>query len=183
MKRTLNIILILFIIPVFLCCFPTDYYNITDVDFLAVGETNEEEITLINEKLEFVVIPIIEWERCAQNHLQKLSNVCYATSRGQVLDNSLLIATFSICFDKPFQYKEDTILSGENLFNIENIKNEIIIEESKKYDGDIYSSTRIIFSDLFFQNANFENDYIVTFSCKTSDNSFFEKNISVTFPK
>lgn len=106
-----------------------------------------------------------------------LSGKGYAFSKGQVIDNYLLENTYSIKFDHPFTYKTLTITANQNLFEIDEIKNQIDIYDcSGNYNVDkVFEFSQKFKSESIFTSDNYE----VTFSCNTSDNRKFEKKIIV----
>jgi hypothetical protein len=103
-----------------------------------------------------------------------LSAKCYAFKRGRVYDNSLLENTYSLKLDHPFKYKNVTINANQNLFAIEEIKNQIEIYDTFN-DNKVFEFSKKLKSESVFISDNYE----VTFSCSTSDNKNFEKKIIV----
>jgi hypothetical protein len=92
--------------------------------------------------------------------------------------------TYSITLNKPFIYINDTIESESNLFSIPTIKNEIsIFSNTMVFAGSGRGSDEVIeFSDEFIHNSQFDNEsYQIIFSCETSDNRQFIKNIEIKF--
>lgn len=107
---------------------------------------------------------------------------CYATSVPKVNDNKLLQDTYSISFDRPFVYDNDTIASGQNIFLVDKIKNEINIFETAMSFESAGADEVLDFSDDFIKKVKFDSGtYQVTFSCKTSDNLEFIEQIDVEF--
>lgn len=82
-------------------------------------------------------------------------------------------------FDRYFLYKADTIKDGNNIFNIKEIKDELIIDKNQN----IYAiESTIKFSSKLKDNIVFDTGiYKVTFFCKTTDNKRFEKMREVIF--
>lgn len=110
------------------------------------------------------------------------SSNCYAYSRGLVYDNYLLDDTYSLKFDHPFTFNNDTIRAGTNIFGVESIRKEINVFETYNAFHYMGADKVMEFSDYFVKNSRFNADkYKVTFYCKTSDNKEFNKEIVVEF--
>jgi hypothetical protein len=146
-----------------------------DKRYIKYGRTSS-----IKDKLLFIIS--YETER-VYGYISNFGNVCYATKQGIVCDNELLLNTFSLIFDKDFTYNGNTIPSMTDIFEIETITKEI--DKYKSYNGSPFDFLVLDFSDKFFKNSVFDTteEYIVTFSCETSDKKFFEKTITINFEK
>ena len=109
-----------------------------------------------------------------------LSGKCYAFSNGQIIDNYLLENSYSLKFDHPFTYNNVTINANQNLFEIDDIKNQIEIYETYNGFNGLRADKVFEFSPTFKSESVFTTDnYEVTFKCSTSDNRNFEKRIIV----
>jgi hypothetical protein len=110
------------------------------------------------------------------------SSNCYAYDRGRVYDNHLLDDTYSLKFDHPFTFNNDTIFAGTNIFSVESIKKEINIFKTYNTFHYMGADKVLEFTDYFVKNSKFIDDkYKVNFSCKTSDNKELNKEIFVEF--
>ncbi|PKB18449.1 hypothetical protein [Flavobacterium sp. 5] len=182
MKKILKIIgIYLFLIVVNQSCLNEHDY-ISDIEFSGATGSN-----LNNEKnynyftktdvLKNDIIFIIGYKYQSMASLDLgLSEKCYAFSGGQSIDNDILEDTYSLKFDRPFKYKNLIINANQNLFEIDEIKNQI-----KIYEGLSEGANKVIlFSQEFKSESVFTSeDYEVTFNCSTSDNRNFEKKIIV----
>jgi hypothetical protein len=196
MKKKLFVLLTIFVLANFnQGCIGKDHYLIIDIDFHAASilENNKDKghikfgcTSLIKDKLIFV---ISHETKFVTAYISGFGSVCYATTRGQIWDNKLLENTFSMTFDKTFTYNGNTIPAMTNIFEIESIVREI--DRYKNYtssfcrNSSFHPHLALHFSDNFFRNSVFDTteEYIVTFSCKTSDDNFFEKTTMIKFEK
>ncbi len=139
--------------------------------------------TEFKDQILFVVSYERELQYVAGNISNGIGSKCYATSLGTAYDNSLLEQTFSICFNKPFDYAGQTYNADTNILDFPEILDEIkFIYDFNQ--GICCGGTDIIieFSDTFAQNASFSEDsYAVTFSCETSDKKFLQAETTVKF--
>ncbi|GHT34021.1 hypothetical protein FACS189434_09460 [Bacteroidia bacterium] len=191
-KKRITVLFGIFVLMTINGCFRTEHYLITDIEFNAAKEVERSEekghrkyiayetTSTIKDKLIFTIDYITEFQNETACIIPNLGNVCYATSLPSVNDNELLKETFSLSFDKSFQYYENTIAEHTNVFDVESIAKEIN-DFRKTYRPNI----SLVFSDKFFENAVFDTteEYIVTFSCRTSDNLTFSKSIAISFKK
>ena len=163
---------------------------ITDIRFLgaSINYTGVEpkfnhydSTTVFTEDLIFVISYSTEYVACLNSNLIQS---CYATKYARIYDNKLLQDTYSITFDKPFVYENDTIPAEQNIFQIGKIKSEINIFESNMAFEGAGADEIIDFSDNFNKKVKFDTQiYRVKFSCKTSDNREFENHIDVEFKR
>jgi hypothetical protein len=108
------------------------------------------------------------------------SGKCYAFSKGREIDNYLLENTYSLKFDHPFTFNNVIINANQNLFEIDEIKNQIEIYETNNGFYGMGADKVFEFSPTFKSESVFTTDnYEVTFKCSTSDNRNFEKRIVV----
>ncbi len=188
MKRIIAILSIFLLMNIGQNCRP-EHYLITDIVFnLAKVEGKHKDkqhinytcTTSVKDKLVFVVS--YDTEFVAQNNSFDIGNSCYALSLARKIDNPLLEETFSLKFDKSFIYKGKIIPENTNLFELETVLSEIDIYENYNAFCSMGADRVIDFSQEFFENAIFEKtEYGVEFSCKTSDDIEFIKNIIITF--
>lgn len=167
----------------------TEHFLITDIRF-DLAEIKENKYndktqivytctTTVKEKLVFVISYYREF--VAQNSLN-IGNSCYATTLPSKIDNPLLEETFSLKFDKPFKYNGEDIADSTNLFDLEEIRDEIDMYENHMSFCNMSANKVIDFSQNFFEKATFEEqEYDVVFSCETSDGKRFMKNITIDF--
>ena len=172
----------------------TEHYLIVDIEINAasIEENNNDKqkiyydcTTSIKDKLVFVISYKTEF---LHGYIPNSGNVCYALTLPRVNDNELLHNTFSLKFDKTFIYQDNEIPALTNIFEIETIAKEIDKYEKQMYRGStcgMGADFIIDFSDNFFNNSIFDTteDYIVIFSCETSDEKFFEKTTTIKFEK
>ena len=192
MKKKIFMILAIFVLMNLGQGCRTEHYLIIDIDFNAafIWENKYKDkqkivyrcTSTINDKLVFV---ISYKTRYVSAYIPSLGNVCYALTLPRVNDNSLLRSTFTMTFDKNFTYHGETISAMTNIFEINSITNEIDEYENHMVFCGMGADLVLDFSDNFFKNAVFDTseEYVVTFSCKTSDDLFFEKTIIINFEK
>ena len=167
----------------------TEHYIISDIRFsLAEIEENKYNdktqivytcTTTVKDKLVFVISYFTEF--VAQNSFD-FGNACYALTLNKEIDNPLLEETFSINFNKPFEYNGEEITELTNVLDIEEIRDEIDIYENYMTFCSMGADKVIDFSHEFFANATFEKaEYEVNFSSKTSDGITFVKTITIEF--
>jgi len=193
MKKNFFALMTIFVlVNFFQGCIGKDHYLIIDIDFRAASilrnDRDKQDITYdctssIKDKLVFVITH--ETQR-VYAYISSFGNVCYATTRGQIWDNALLQNTFSITFDKTFTYHGNVIPAMTNIFEIETIAKEIDIYKNYRTfcrHSSFHPHLILDFSDIFFNNSVFDTteEYIITFSCNTSDDNFFEKTTIVKF--
>jgi len=169
-----------------------EHYLIIDIDFNAAFICDRT----YNHKHNFVycctseikdkLVFIISYElKLRSAYIPNLGSVCYAYTPARFNDNELLRNTFSLTFDKAFTYQGNIISAMTNIFEIDAITKEI--DEYHNYKEFCGKKADLVldFSDKFFRNSVFDTteEYIVTFSCKTSDEKYFEKAIMVKFGK
>ncbi len=165
------------------------HFLITGIKFSGIesykdgNRTRYKCITEFTDHIMFAVSYEREFQYTAGNIRNGIGFECYATSLGTAYDNSLLKDTFSIIFDKPFEYSGQIYNAGTNLMDIPEFEDQIqIIEDYIGYALCTGGDIRIEFSDTFSQNASFEEgDYTVTFSCETSDEKFLQAETTVKF--
>lgn len=192
MKKILTLFVFLFVLVVAQSCF-TQHYLITDIQFsLATADLNRKKLkfadytcssTLNLNKERFLFVISYNKELVSQIINQNLGSACYATTVGEVIDNPLVEDSFTLAFNKSFLYKGQTIVKNTDLFSLKEIENEINIYSEQYYRFCDMSGDLILdFSADFNKNTVFEKgEYEVIFSCKTSDNKSFVKNITLTF--
>ena len=181
MRKTLKIIgIYLFLIVVNQSCV-SDHYYISDLEFYGATVSERKEKKELNTltqtdilKNDIVFIVKYKMEHYVAGLDLGLTEKCYAFSRGEVIDNYILENTYSLKFNHPFKYKNITINANQNLFEIDDIKNEIEIYQCNNADK-VFEFSQNFKSQSVFTS----DDYEVTFSCSTSDNKNFEKKIIV----
>jgi hypothetical protein len=102
-------------------------------------------------------------------------NSCYATTLAEHWCNSLTLSSFAMSFDRQFTLDGNTIAAGTDIFRNNSIREALSIT---RY-GVGY---RIGFLQNLLQRIVFETgEYVVTFSCDTSDSLHFTKSYQVDF--
>ena|SRR5690554_6759056 len=188
MKKIIAILSIFMLINLGQGC-RTEHFLISDIRFnLAEIKENKYNdktqivytcVSTVKDKLVFVISYYTEF--VAQNSFD-FGNACYALTLPSKVDNPLLEDTFSLTFDKPFVYDGDTITELTNVFDIEEIRNEIDIYENHMAFCSMGADKVIDFSNDFFEKSTFDKSkYVVDFSCETSDGLTFTKNITIEF--
>jgi hypothetical protein len=188
MKRIIVLLSIFLLINLGQSC-RTEHYIISDIRFslAEVKEDNYNDKTQIvyictstvKDNLVFIISYFTEF--VAQNSFD-FGNACYALTLDKEIDNPLLEQTFSINFNKPFAYNGVEIAELTNVFEIEEIRDEIDIYENYMTFCGMSADKVIDFSQEFFAKATFEKaEYEVTFSCQTSDGIAFLKTITIVF--
>ncbi len=188
MKKVIAILSIFILINIGLGC-RTEHFLISDIRFnLAEIKKNKYNdktkivytcTSIVKDKLVFVISYYTDF--VAQNSLG-FGNACYALTLRSEIDNPLLEETFSLTFDKSFVYNGDTITELTNVFDIEEIRDEIDMYENHMVFCSMGADKVIDFSNNFFEKATFDkSEYQVDFSCKTSDGLTFSKNINIEF--
>jgi len=188
MKRIIALLSIFLLINIGQSCRP-EHLLISDIHFnlAEIKENKYSDKTQIvyactssvKDKLVFVIS--YETEFVAQNFFN-IGSTCYATHIHRIIDNPLLEETFSIKFDKPFEYDGENIPVSTNIFDIEDIRSEISMYENHMTFCNMSADKVIDFSQDFFERATFEKtEYEVVFSCETSDGITFMKTITIEF--
>ena len=170
----------LFLIVLNQSCWPPDHYFISDIEFsgATISERNKEreknrftETDVLKNDIVFIIRTKIDYITSLD---LGLSSKCYATSKDQVIDNYILENTYSLKFNQSFKYKNLTVNANTNLFEIDELKNQIQIYNSS------YADIVFEFSQEFKTESVFSSDdNEVTFNCSTSDNRNFETKIIV----
>ena len=167
-----------------------EHFLIIDIDFNAalIWENKYKDkqnivyrcTSSIKDKLVFVISYKTEY---VSGYISNIGNVCYATSVPRVNDNSLLRNTFSLTFNKEFSHNGNIIPAMTNIFRIDTIAEEIDEYENYMTFCSMGADLVLDFSDKFFKNSVFDKmeEYVVTFSCETSDDKLFEKTIRIRF--
>ena len=169
-----------------------EHYLIIDIGFNAAmireNNNNKQRIkyectSSIKDRLVFIISHKTEF---ISAYIPNIGNVCYAYTPARVNDNQLLRNTFSITFDKDFTYSGNTIPAMTNIFEVYEITTEIDEYENYYYNyicDENRADLVLDFSNKFFRNSVFNTteEYAVTFSCKTSDEKYFEKTILIKF--
>ena len=187
MRKALKILVIyLFLTVISQSCSP-DHFLISNIEFngATLSERNNQrdynnfkQTDILKNDIVFIVSYHTDFIASLDIGL---SQKCYAFSKGRVVDNYLLENTYSIKFNHPFTYKNVTINANQNIFEIDEIKNQIEIYETNNgfYNG-LGADKVFEFSQTFKNESVFiSDDYEVTFNCSTSDNRSFEKKIIV----
>lgn len=184
MKKVLKIIgIYLLLIVANQSCWPPDHSLISDIEFngAILRKTAKERANNQFDQTDVLKNDIVFMIRYNLDYVASIdlgfSGKCYAFSKGLVIDNYLLENTYSLKFNRPFTYKNLTIDANQNLFEIDEIKNQIEIYDcSGNYNVDKVFE----FSPEFNNESVFtSDDYEVTFNCSTSDNRNFEKKIII----
>jgi hypothetical protein len=105
---------------------------------------------------------------------------CYATTKCANWQNYLDISSFSIKFSRDFLNGSDIIESGIDIFKIESISESITIDKDSDECKFIFY-TMTFSSELQNQLTFSTGEYIVYFSCKTTDGKEFNKTRKVIF--
>lgn len=179
-KRAVLLLFVFFLGSVIYSCDPV-CLKIKDIEFKALGSTDAAGQTTVYNSLTFEIKSKFkddDFGYLSQNYAPQLMARCYATSKSHVLDDSLLAETFALHFDKPFVFRNETILAQTNVFEIEDIRKLITIYEYNDNPDDYYSITVIDFDYSFTEETVFEGSYTAIFSCGTSSGLFFEKATS-----
>ncbi len=181
MKKFLIILVALFVLPLTRCIFPTEFYDIVDIDFKSSKSVYENTA---DEVLQFRIDYHLKFQKSA--HIPRIVKECNATTFPSEMGNRLLWDTFSLSFDKPFEYKGLIYPAGANIFLYPEMRDEITISEKAVDDGyttiyDFY--TQLDFSRKFMNYSEFEGEYMVHFSCETSDGRSFQKSTNILFRK
>ncbi|MBF4470126.1 hypothetical protein [Flavobacterium sp. HJJ] len=187
MRKIIKIICV-YLVIIFLSnsCTP-DHLLISDIDFTSASIKERKDRREFNDylptsifKKDIVFIISYHTDYIAGIDLG-FSNKCYAFTKGSVIDNDLLESSYSIKLNRPFTYNNKIITENQNLLEID-IKNQISIFENYQTFNNGSADRVIEFSQNFKNLSVFSNDdYKITFNCKTSDNRAFEKNITVKF--
>ncbi|HEX8561973.1 MAG TPA: hypothetical protein VF676_03230 [Flavobacterium sp.] len=178
MKRTLSFIGIYFCI-IFLsqACEP-NHITISDIRFSALKLDSNGYYGVTNTFTDEIVFGV-KYVRDDVSYITfDLSTKAYATTVPQVIDNPLLVETFSLSFAQPFVHNDIVIPADQNILSIPEIRSQILIDNET---GTSFKHL-ILFSQDFNNSSEFINDsYHVVFKCETSDGRLFEKSTDVIF--
>ena len=185
MKKFLKIVgIYLLLIIIGNSCSPPEEVIINDIIFLSATIQERKEDRAFNDYVgttifkNDVVFAIGEQIETVAYLNLNFAEKCYATTFAKKYNNSILIESFSLKFNKEFTFKNQIINANENLFANSEIKNQISVFKSNQAFGDII----IEFNSNFKNQSIFTSDiYQVEFECKTSDNRLFTKIINVKF--
>lgn len=187
MKRIIVMLSILFLGTVWQSC-RKEHFLINDISFhlaeIKVSKKDKRDIeytctSTVKDKLVFVISYHTEY--VTQNYLN-IGSSCYAMTLGKIIDNPLHEESFSLKFDKPFNYNGKNIVESTNIFEIGDIRKEIETYENFMSFCGMTADKVIDFNQLFLKNAIFEKtEHEVTFSCETSDGITFTKKITINF--
>lgn len=188
-KRIFTLFITLVLLNLGQGCNP-EHFSIVDIDFNAAlikenKYNNKENVVFectssIKDKLIFIISYKTEY-LYGQNF--NFGNICYANTVKKIIDNSLLKNTFSLTFDKPFNYNGAIIPALTNIYAAEDIVSEIDEYENYMVFCGMGADIVLDFSDSFYKKAVFDSkeEYLATFSCKTSDGKAFKKQIAIKF--
>ena len=158
---------------------------ITDVVIRGVNHSNKSNIDDMTKSIGFEILAgssevsyLFEQASIIQNI--DIFSKCYATTKCAKWRNDLEIASFSMKFDRDFVYDSDTIKSEIDIFKIEPIRTNILIDKDKK-DCNWITYTMNFTSELTNRLTFEEGEYVVYFSCKTTDGQEFNKSRRVIF--
>ncbi|MEM6348199.1 MAG: hypothetical protein AAF927_30235 [Bacteroidota bacterium] len=156
--------------------------TICEIEFLANPDGdfwgNQDQLATMTEEISFFIVGGPGATTCWAPSIPFI-HTAYAFSPCARFTNSLLQSTFTLSFDREFIYENETIAANTNLLNHPQIAAEIQIEINE--DCDLYSS-RLIFSTALRNASTFETDeYLVSFSCETSDERQFNDSARVIF--
>ena len=175
------------IISIMQSCLGYDVW-ITDIVFKSsYYYSKDTDVDDMTKNIEFMIVaghsPSPYWRDREKAQIIKNINIfskCYAIKVCATWKNDLDVSSFSMTFDRDFVYDSDTIKSGIDIFRIESIKKDILINKEKESCYDI--CYRMNFSSKLTNKLTFESgEYIVYFSCKTTDGKEFNKSRRVIF--
>jgi len=158
-------------------------YNdwITDIVFKGNYHSSDPEIDDLTKNIGFEIIAgnsSVSFRFANVKNIDLFSK-SYATTKCAKWQNSLDISSFSMTFDRNFVHGTDTIESGIDIFRIEPIRRDILIDGGEDCIIVFYTMT---FSPELTNRLIFESgEYIVSFSCKTTDEKEFTKSRRVIF--
>ena len=188
MKKVLILIFLYYVVSIIISC-GVEHWIITDIRFsgATINQIGDEKkwnvydsTSVLSSDMNFVISYFTDF--IAQIPVGKFLDQCYAYSAKIILDNELLEKTYSISFNRPFLYFNDTIPSSCNVFNHKEIKDEIDIFETNMTFHYMGADEVIEFSENFISNSLFDNNsYEVTFSCMTSDGIEIVRSIEIWF--
>ena len=154
---------------------------IMDIAFKGLYRSSDRDVDDLTKSIDFEVT--------AANHpltvkAKFIENIdfftkCYALTKKANWQNDLDVSSFEMDFDKSFIFDSDTIESGKDIFTIGEIKKNIQIEKDNTTPLIICT---INFSSELRKRLSFESgEYVVNFSCRTTDGKIFEKSRRVIF--
>ena len=155
---------------------------IDDVVFKGNSHSSTPYIDDLTKSIDFQIIAggseVSHIFACIKNI--DLFSKCYATSKCAKWQNHLDISSFSMTFDRNFLNDTSTIESGIDIFKIESIRRDILIDKDNNDCKFIFYT--MTFSQELENRLTFESgEYIVYFSCKTTDGKEFNKSRRVIF--
>ena len=115
------------------CLFRYDSW-IEDIVFKGALQSPQKDIDYLTEKIDFIIIAGNSTVSYRFSYLQNFEvfSKCYANTKCAKWQNSLDISSFSLTFDRDFVFDSDTIISGKDIFKIESIRKNILIDKEKE---------------------------------------------------
>ncbi len=156
--------------------------TICDVELLANPEEgfwdNQDTVISMTEDIAFWVLSDPGQATCWAPSIPFV-NTAYATSPCARYTNSLSQSTFDLCFDREITFENEIIAANTNLFRHPEIAAEILVEINA--DCDWYNCL-LTFSPALRNAITFDTgEYLVSFSCETSDDRQVEDSVRVIF--
>ena len=158
-------------IVLYSCC--SDTYQIRSFQSLSIYNLNNNQKNQENTVVgEFVIeAQFTDTTPIASNFKETFIQSAYATSCDEEYLNQLVNESLIIKLDKDFVYNGNTVNALSNLYEIPQLKNNIVFG---------YNAIYINFLNEFIDNAIFENqEYTFTVYIETNDGLQLEKQISV----
>jgi len=144
--------------------------------------SNHTDIDDLTKNIEFQVIAGDSSDLHVFSSIKNIDlfSKCYATTVCTKWQNSLDVSSFSMTFDRNFVFDSDTIEAGVDILGLKSIRTDIVID--KDNDDCKYIIYTINFSTELTNRLIFESgEYIVGFSCKTTDGQEFNKSRRAVF--
>ena len=159
--------------------------SITEVLIRGINRSNKSDVDDMTKSIGFEILAGSSEVSYLFAQASIMKNIdffskCYATTKCAKWRNDLEIASFSMKFDRDFVYDSDTIKPAVDIFKIESIRSNILIEKDKQ-DCDWITCTMNFTSELTNRLTFESGKYTVYFSCRTTDGKEFNKERRVIF--
>jgi len=192
MKKKIIILLVVGIVTsIFVTCFPTEHYLITNFEFYGMELENPNEIVSENNKFRYVKDTLkhklffkIEANGKVSDIVQNnifLISQCYAIKRPTSLDNAILLNEMEVKLNSDIYFESEVIEKGTDLWNHPKLINYRWLHEHKSDDGHPTSFYAVIgFIDSFYDKVVIpQKNYTIELTCKTTDNRVITKSINL----
>ena len=189
MKKLVILFIIGISISILVACFKTSYYLIRDFEFYGaelkypqstIEENKYGEVSdTLRNKLYFKIVAIGEYQYTASLNKISLINQCYATSKPQKLNNTILLDELVLKLNSDIYFESEVIEKGTDLWNHPKLKEYKWFYSSERYSSHVYYGVIGFIYSFYDKVVIPQKDYTIEMTCETSDNQVVTKSIEL----